>query len=184
MGFYIVTSLECRVHLLFARYQKNWITSNHERPVIYQRLLRTFRRFPTGADNTSALIAQHMKESADGSFRLIVSGLSYDQLWKRERIAIQKEEIDIHSIENELNLACWKCTFNILHLHTPTVWFNPQRYFFVVDDVFLPFEQIAKTQNQQWKILKMRYDFFLCLISNITCFCYKPIFNVMITITI
>lgn len=90
------------MHLLSARYQKNtpvWITSKHERPVIYQRLLRDFRRFPTVADNTSALIAQYMKESADGSFRRIVSGLSYDHLLKRKRIAIQEEEIDIHSVE-------------------------------------------------------------------------------------
>lgn len=60
-----------------------WIASTHERPAIYQRLLRTIRRIPVGAGHQSAQTAQYIRGSPDASF-CHKSGLSYDRLRKKE----------------------------------------------------------------------------------------------------
>ncbi len=84
--FYIVTSLECRVHLLSARYQKK------KSPLVYVNarqashsptLLTSFPQSPGGAGRLSALPAQCAEEITDVSFRQTESALSYDYLRKR-----------------------------------------------------------------------------------------------------
>ena len=117
--FYIVTSLECRVHLLSARYQKKkdavWFTPTHEGLVIHQRPLRSFRSAQTGADRRSALRAQR-REQALTSPSARLSALSCDcsrkRCWERER-------------ERERGERERETVNQAVTTHTRTLWFMP-----------------------------------------------------------
>lgn len=82
---YIVTSLECRVHLLSARYQNPLVDSTLERRVIYKSPLRNLRRIWAGSGRLQQQFKQNALHSKGVGWRFFshchaVAGLSCDHI--------------------------------------------------------------------------------------------------------